>query len=403
MSVEPRPGGGYKVRWRQDGQNRARSFQTRAAADKFDRRVKDLKASGELHLLDERPKGTTTLGSYALGTWWPNYVAERLAAETQSVYAVQLELRIIPRWGRVPLLAIAPGPLEEWVAELGRGPDAVGDATIIKTVTVMRSILARARRDGEIDRNPAEGIAKPKQQRARQPTPITPLQVERLRAYVLDPPERRDKRGWRIPARPELLRLMDATLISVLGYCGPRPESEALPLGWDQVGRRTITLRATKSGVVVERPVDLLPQLAQDLREWRARAGIHQELVFPTPAGEPWAGHDWDNWRDRVFQPAAEAVGLPAGTIPRDLRGSFATLLIYEGRPITDIAEQLGHSPTTCMNEYLRVFKEFDLADRKPAEQHIREARERVAQLGWESAGDPGVPAVYPAGLEGGA
>ncbi len=264
---------------------------------------------------------------------------------------------------------------------------ACGDATIIKTVTVMRAILRRAKRDGELEHNPAEGIAKPKQHRARTPTPIRPLQVERLRAYVLEPPEHHDRLGRRVPPRAGLLRLMDATLISVLGYCGPRPESEALPLTWARIGRRSIALRATKSGIVVERSVDLLPQLAQDLRGWRARVGIHQQLVFPTPAGLQWTGHDWDNWRVRIFQPAATAIGLPAGTIPRDLRGSFATVLIYEGRPITDVAAQLGHSPTMCLNEYGRVFKEFDLAERKPAQEHIVAARELVGRVGWRQRG----------------
>jgi hypothetical protein len=41
-----------------------------------------------------------------------------------------------------------------------------------------------------------------------------------------------------------------------------------------------------------------------------------------------WHGHDWDNWRDRIFRPTCEASGLP-GDRPRDLHGSFASLLIY--------------------------------------------------------------------------
>jgi hypothetical protein len=62
------------------------------------------------------------------------------------------------------------------------------------------------------------------------------------------------------------VRELDATLVSVLAYAGPRPESEALPLTFDQIGRRTITFRATKSGAVVERETRLLEPLARDLR-----------------------------------------------------------------------------------------------------------------------------------------
>jgi site-specific recombinase XerC len=117
--------------------------------------------------------------------WWPDYATVHLAPETRDVYAIQLDLQIISRWGGTQLRDLTSGAIEAWVSKLRR--DRVcGDATIIKTVTVMRAILRRAKRDGELERNPAEGIAKPKQQRARTPTPITPLQVERLRAYVLE-------------------------------------------------------------------------------------------------------------------------------------------------------------------------------------------------------------------------
>jgi hypothetical protein len=39
---------------------------------------------------------------------------------------------------------------------------------------------------------------------------------------------------------------------------------------------------------------------------------------------------------------------LPDDTIPRDLRGSFASLLIFEGLNVLEIAPQLGHKPSTC-------------------------------------------------------
>ena len=48
--------------------------------------------------------------------------------------------------------------------------------------------------------------------------------------------------------------------MSLLAYSGPRPESEALPLEWWQIGERTITYRATKGGRVKPRRTRLLPQ-----------------------------------------------------------------------------------------------------------------------------------------------
>jgi integrase len=78
-----------------------------------------------------------------------------------------------------------------------------------------------------------------------------------------------------------------------------------------------------------------------------------------------------------VFQPATAAAGLE-GARPYDLRHSFVSLLIHEGRSIVDVAAQAGHSPQTCLATYAHVFAEFDPTDRRPAEKVIREARAKA-------------------------
>ena len=391
MSVErteSRTGVTYKVRWRHAGVHRARRFTTLKAAESFERKVKDLKAAGELHLLDELPRGTITLRDYAYEVWWPDYAEVNLTDEGRANYGVQLDLRIIPEWGDTQLRQLRPAPIEAWVARLRK--EGVGDPTIIKTLTVFRSILKRAERDEEIDRNPIPLVAKPKQQRTREPRPVAPYYVELIRKRMLDPTQRRDKRGHRHARRPELDRHRDALLVSLLAYSGPRPESEALPLQWWQIGARTINYRATKGGRVKPRHTKLLAPLGRDLAEFRIRCGrpAEDELVFGS-----WSGDDWDNWRERIFQPAAQDVGLPADTIPRDLRGSFASLLIFEGLNVLEVAAQLGHKPSTCLDIYGRLFEEFDPARRRPAVEVIEEARSAVR------AG--AVPTEYPGGLRG--
>lgn len=93
----------------------------------------------------------------------------------------------------------------------------------------------------------------------------------------------------------------------------------------------------------------------------------------------------WDNWRSRTFRAAATAAGLRAGkddgarrVRPRDLRSSFATLLIYEGQPPQYVAEQLGHSPATLLRDYARVWQDFDPAQRVSAEAQIERVRARL-------------------------
>jgi integrase len=98
--------------------------------------------------------------------------------------------------------------------------------------------------------------------------------------------------------------------------------------------------------------------------------------VFPRADGGEWSESDRRNWRRRIFQPACERAGLGAHVRPYDLRHSFVSLLIHEGRSVVDVARQAGHSPQTCLSTYAHVLDEFDPSERVPAEQAIRAARE---------------------------
>jgi integrase len=363
VSVEHR-GGQWRVRFRDEqGRNRSRTFTREGAAWKFDERVRELKALGQLERLDERPRGLQTVGEWA-AHWWETYAEPKLADATLDLYTLQLTLRIIPRWGSTQLRDLDAAQIERWVAQLAK--QGTGNSTILNTLAVMSGMLKRAERDGEIDRNPIPLVAKPPSAPQREPVLITPLQVERIRA-------------WLLAHRPADVALRDATLVSLLAYAGPRPESEAIVLPWGDVGDLSIRFVATKHGRGTRKPRDtkLLAPLAQDLREWRMASGRPPLTATLFPGVAP--GDLWDTWRRSAFQPAARAVGLPAGVRPRDLRSSFVSLLVYEGWNTAEVARQLGHSVHTCERNYLRIFREWSPEDRKPAEQMIREARAIVA------------------------
>src|SRR5581483_11074132 len=69
-----------------------------------------------------------------------------------------------------------------------------------------------------------------------------------------------------------------------------------------------------------------------------------------------------------------DAAGI-ANVRPYDLRHSFVSLLIAEGRSIVDVARQAGHSPTMALDTYGHVFDELDGSEQLRAEDAIREAR----------------------------
>lgn len=337
----------YKVRWREGSVNRSRQFDRLGDAREFEARVRRERQTGDLATLTA---GNRRLADYA-GQWWSDYAEPNLTPRTLEVYATQLDLRIVPHLGGHRLREITPAVVQELLARLGR--EGVGDPSIVKTATVLQSILNRAVIDGLIARNPVAVVRKPPQRRKREPVMVPPAVVEAIRAGV----------GQR-----------DATLVSVLAYAGLRPESEAIALTWAQVGRRTLAINATKTGR--RRHVRLLAPLASDLAAWRETCGEHpgNGLVFPASGGA-WTRSDWRNWVRRVWRPAATNAGLDPTARPRDLRGSFASLLIYEGRNVIEVADQLGHSPQTCLQHYTGLFVEAHPDERVGAELAIARAR----------------------------
>ena len=152
-------------------------------------------------------------------------------------------------------------------------------------------------------------------------------------------------------------------------------------------------IKSTKTSQT--RTVRLLAPLAADLAEWRLACGRPdaESLVFPAHDGGPWSHDDWGNWRNRVFGPAARAAGFE-GSRPYDLRHSFCSLLIHEGRSIIEVARQLGHSPTMTLNTYGHVFDEFEGGERVSAEPRIRAARDELVSVWCPSAGRGSTPTV---------
>jgi integrase len=116
------------------------------------------------------------------------------------------------------------------------------------------------------------------------------------------------------------------------------------------------------------RTVDLLPSLARDLAEWRLATGrpARDAYVFSAAGGGPWRDHDWRNWRKRVYVPAAAAAGVEAPR-PYDLRHSFASLLIHEGR---HSMFELG--PERAKAPHIRGFEEEPTGGLEPPTPSLR-------------------------------
>ncbi len=134
--------------------------------------------------------------------------------------------------------------------------------------------------------------------------------------------------------------------------------------------------------------MELLAPLAQDLAEWRLASGRPgpRELLFPRQqvpqsrvrASVEWQTHDWGNWRRRIYQPAAKAAGVSGDMRVYRLRGSFVSLLLWEGRDLVYVADQAGHSVATLASHYAGVLAELKDQPRVSAAEAIRQAREQT-------------------------
>jgi integrase len=222
-------------------------------------------------------------------------------------------------------------------------------------MSLLGGILQRAAESKRITFNPQRVVRKARQPRTAEVRPLAPMTVEALRA---------------------VLSQRDATVISVLAYAGLRP-GELRALRWQHVGERTLLVDAEKTGA--RRSVRLLGPLRSDLKDFRApiKTQADADFVFPAIAGGPWSANAFEKWRRRVFMSALEEAGVERAR-PYDLRHSFASLLLHEGRSVIYVARQLGHGAELTMRVYGHVIEELEDRPQLPAEEAIVDARRAV-------------------------
>ena len=291
-------------------------------------------------------------------TWGPIHAAE-LAAATRATYAALYSKHIGPYLGATRLRDLNADQITRWQAS--RAASGAGREAVRRALRLLGGILQRAVEHGALTANPARVVRPIKRQTRAEVRPLAPRDVEAIRRQL-------DHR--------------DAVLVSVLAYAVLRP-GEALALRWEDVRERTLLveravalgeMKGTKTGP--SRTVKLLRPLAQDLAEWRMRAGRprQRELVFPGRDGGPWSLWDWQHWRNRTYARAMKAADLDY-VKPYSLRHSFASLLLAEGRSVHYVARQLGHAPSMTLDVYGHVYDELEDAGQVDAETVVRDAR----------------------------
>ncbi len=349
----------WKVRWRQGDRYRSQTFDRKGDAVTFAAEIRRRQQLGTLVSMDS---GRITLVQYVNATWAPAYASD-LALKTRLHYEQLLNKHVLPQLGALELRAITSETIARWQAD--RLAAGYGRVAIRHAFDLLGSILQRAFESGQIQANAARAVRKAPRPRRAEVRPLPPATIEQMRAA----------------SNPR-----DAALLSVLAYAGLRP-GEALALQWGDIRDQTILVeRAVSLGeekdtkTAAHRTVRLLQPLALDLREWRLRSGrpSTKQLVFPSAADTMWSQPAYQSWRRRAFRRALDGAGVEHAR-PYDLRHSFASLLLHEGRSVIYVARQLGHDARLTVTTYGHVIDEFEDAPRLDAHTAITNARSQTA------------------------
>ena len=129
------------------------------------------------------------------------------------------------------------------------------------------------------------------------------------------------------------------------------------------------------------------PPLAFDIAAARPDAFGIDDLVAPSQTG---GFLNWNNWRNWIWNPAVIRAGffrestkrgrtVKTTVAPYDLRHSFASLLIHEGRNPLLVAAAMGHSSGQLIwSTYGHLFEDARLAPSTPMVEAIDAARQEL-------------------------
>ena len=275
-----------------------------------------------------------------------------LAPRTAELYRAQLKNHIIPALGSTPLRQLEASAIRAWYGKLS-GPVGPGQVTAAKCYRLLRAICTTAVDDNLIARNPCSIRGAGQEPSSERPM-FTLAQVEALvdavedrwRALILLAAWTGLRIGELSALRRENLDpkagtvSVQSAVVDVIGrgrLYGP-PKSTA--------GRRSVAI-----------PPHILGDLERHLKMYAQAGG--QGLVFVGPKGGPIRNN---NFASRVWAPAAEAAGLPAGAHLHDLRGWSATIAAQHGATTRELMHRLGHASPAAALRYQRAEQERDAA-----------------------------------------
>ena len=358
-NVYQRDGGGWRIRWTENGRRRyASGYPDRELAEQVLRKVVADLAAGRAGLPPD-PKTVPTLAVLAEDWLERRKATHRSQRDDRSRWNVNLK----PFFGHMRPAEVTVAEIRRFVeAKLLAGLSSTTAGHCVRLLSVFFSDLTER---GLVPANPVKGVPRSTRRlyrNAHDPR-TTPFleRVEDIRRVFLALPQRYG-------------------VAFALGALGGLRPGEVLGLDWRDVdlatGRLLIHQQVHRGeiGPVKDdesRVVPILPSLAPVLSEWRLATGGTGLLFAPalaTRGGRPGSPPRFvrDHTLRARLRKALKACGLPETmTVYESTRHTFAAQWVLGGGSIQTLREILGHASVTTTERYAHLrtdlFRESDL------------------------------------------
>jgi integrase len=242
----------------------------------------------------------------------------------------------------VELRGVTTSAVATWVARTAAERSA---STTRKALSVLRQVLDLAVADRRLAMNPATGVGQPRLPMVEQRF-LTSAELDRLAEAM---PSDRDR-----------------VLVLLLGWVGLRfGEAAGLGFGDIDVLRRRVRIERAVSEVRgrvllgspkthAARTIALPAFLAEGIAAYMST----RDAAAPLFSSSTGTFLRVTGWKRRIFDSAAEAIGLvPPALRVHDLRHTAAALAIASGANVKMVQRQLGHrSATLTLDRYGHLF-----------------------------------------------
>lgn len=338
MSVERRPDGRWRARWREgDGRQRAKHFDRKLDAERF---LATVTVAAMRGAYVDPDAGKVTVKAFA--EQWACSQPWRASSRDRVEHVVRAQ--IAPMFGSRQVRAVRPSDVQAWVGKMTA--DGLAATTVESYFRVLAAVMLAARKDRLVHESPCDGVRLPRADRAV--SSLVPLTSEQVHATA-----------GAVPDHYGALVLVSAGLGLRQGEaCGMTVDRVDFLRRKVRIDRQLISPNAgpcyfgppktPSSNRVLPLPASVGAVLAAHLARFPAG---DDGLIFTSTTGAPLRRSTYSD----AFRSAVRSLGIDAST--HDLRHHCASMLIASGCSVRAVSGFLGHkSPSETLNVYSHLW-----------------------------------------------